>query len=284
MYNCSLKTVLTVSLIFLCFVLSSADEKFEGLIVENFTKEYSPTSTSTKTAGELLKQGQLHLDFAAVMLKVFGGEELSERDKEILKAYSEMKEKEIIKTYVKNNMIRIEEYINDEFTVTILDSSKNISILYPTRKSYRPIKTEEILKSALKSDKSIKDNKTRSDMVNDALRFQLKETEESKQISGHMCQKYIQQKGDVITEFWITNEISIKKILGRFIDFMQVYEYLIKNNIKTSDAILNIDGFPMLTMRKVESITERKEVVKIERKDLENNLFILPSDYNEIVH
>ncbi|MFC2133164.1 DUF4412 domain-containing protein [Bacteroidota bacterium] len=172
------------------------------------------------------------------------------------------------KTYFSNTAMRIEKdneviilkYYDDEFIKT--DLKKGL------------FKKENAGSLFGKGDRALKKK---------VSNFKLEETDESAEIAGYDCDKYIVRGKGMETEVWITDEIDL---------YEEIRENTIEafKNSKLNPKYTNIlgldmewiEGFPMKTITRIGFVEYEQTIVNVAEKKFDPSLFRPQPDHTEI--
>ncbi|MDZ7697971.1 MAG: DUF4412 domain-containing protein [Deltaproteobacteria bacterium] len=156
----------------------------------------------------------------------------------------------------------------------IMDSQEEvIRNFFPEKKAYMEMsfaEVEEMGRGLSKMRKGPEEEKI----------GELEKTGTKKEINGYACRLYTQQVGKYANEYWITKDITLKEIMGRFADRMKDFGNM--GGLKSQqEALMKINGYPILTITNNRYGTNRNEVIKIEKKGLSDDLFATPDGYRK---
>ncbi|HKI77502.1 MAG TPA: DUF4412 domain-containing protein [Ignavibacteriaceae bacterium] len=165
--------------------------------------------------------------------------------------------------YIKGNKIRMDIQSPQGEARLILDQeNKKISMLMPSMKMYMSFPWDKMVSGAQGNN----DNKNN---------MSFKKTGETKTINGYKCEKWLMTGDEGTTEAWMTDE------LGRFMFFDSPMSG--KSKPEWQQELSNGNNFPMLIIHKDSDGNEnRLEVTKVEKMDLSDDFFGIPSGYNEM--
>lgn len=181
--------------------------------------------------------------------------------------------------YIKGTNMRMDlEQAEGGKTFMIMDAKMKVArSCFPDRKAYLEMKFEEIEEMG----KGLSDMQRGTGVEKpDEKIGELKKTGEKKKINGYMCELYTQQVGDQVNEYWITKELTMKQIMGDFTDHMKAFGKSGGLGAQ-QEALMKIDGYPILTITKDRYGTNQNETTKIEKKGLPNDLFAIPTGYQK---
>ena len=117
----------------------------------------------------------------------------------------------------------------------------------------------------------------------DARPSQIRKTGQKKEINGFKCEQYVQTIGEKTSEYWVTDELSLKDFYGDNTKFFDTFKQMSKmGEGQNVFAIYEIDGFPILTIEKDEYGEDKTEVVKVEKKPVDSSYFEVPSGYRKV--
>lgn len=185
--------------------------------------------------------------------------------------------------YVKNGKLKIELQQEDEPMAIIMDfKNRAIYTIYPNKKKYMVMTLDEIEKKAKQARDMMREMGLDMPKSTSEVKSKIKKTGKKKNINGFMCEQYIETKGNKTSEYWITRKISFKDVFGDYTDILKSLDAMGGEETDTSPELYNIDGFPILSITKSENQTEKEEVLKIEKKKLDDSLFTIPAGYTKI--
>jgi len=175
--------------------------------------------------------------------------------------------------YIKGPKMRMDfNQEKGERTFMIMDSQEEVvRNFFPEKKAYMEMsfaELEEMGRGLSEMRKGPEEGKA----------GELKKTGTKKEINGYACQLYTQQVGKHTNEYWITKDITIKEIMGEFPGRMKDFGKM--GGLKSQqEALMKINGYPILTITTNRYGTNRNEVIKIEKKGLSDDLFATPDGY-----
>jgi hypothetical protein len=106
----------------------------------------------------------------------------------------------------------------------------------------------------------------------------LKKTGKTMKVLGYLCQKFVIAQGEMETEIWGTKDLkglsaSLARALG---------EERVGQGSAWNDELTRLGIFPLVANTRIEGkIVESQEVVRIEKRPLEEGLFSLPAGYKK---
>jgi hypothetical protein len=180
--------------------------------------------------------------------------------------------------YIKEGKMRMEfEQGEGEKTFMVMDAKKRvIRNFFPERKAYLEMQFDEIEQMS----KGLADMQKAMGREKQEKPGKLKKAGKKKTINGYSCQLYTQQVGKYVNEYWITKKTTMKKLMGEFADHLKGFAK-VGGQSAQQEALLKIDGYPILIVRKDKFGTNRSEVTRIEKKKLPDNLFHIPAGYRK---
>jgi hypothetical protein len=112
----------------------------------------------------------------------------------------------------------------------------------------------------------------------------VKETNETKMISGFKCKKYVIQMMGVKIEHWISDEVPgyalIKEKVGPKLGIVAEFDPTLNQgnpgNVSTPKGII------VHTVKNIMGTMNSTTITRIEERDLDANLFQIPQGYTEI--
>jgi len=187
--------------------------------------------------------------------------------------------------YIKDGLMRVEVDKEGESMVTIMDMKNGVMRnLMPEKKAYMEVTVEEMAKQ-MQSMKKAMGELGAGEMKNeaDARPSQIRKTGQKKKINGFKCEQYVQTIGEKTSEYWVTDELSLKDFYGDNTKFFDTFKQMSKmGEGQNVFAIYEIDGFPILTIEKDEYGEDKTEVVKVEKKPVDSSYFEVPSGYRKV--
>lgn len=260
---------LFLSLLFVCTVgFPTLTMGFEGMIVQKNTNVPSDVNPAMEAMEKMLQQ--MPPDQRKMMQEKMKG------------AMGDRKSEPKVSTqtiYIKGPNMRMElDQAEGEKTFMILDAKKKlVRNCYPDKKAYLEMKIEEVDRMG----KGLSDMQKGMGAEKQAEQAgELKKTGEKKKISGYMCERYTQQVGDKMNEYWITKELTMKQIMGDLAESMKSLGTAGGQGHQI-DALMKIDGYAILSIIRNKYGTNQNEVVKIEQKSLSDDLFEIPQGYQK---
>lgn len=178
----------------------------------------------------------------------------------------------IVNSYLKNNVMRIEE---EELIIIIDYNTMMMYQLNTVDKTYSKMDLNEmhgISSEELKIMQAMMGN------------VKLAATDEEKTIAGYKCKKYIVSFMITSNEYWVSKEV---KGYEEFRSLGKIMAEKVKNNplLKMTDfaAILSeMDGFPVQMIVSAMGTSIINTLTSIEQKTLPQTLFQVPADYTLI--
>lgn len=181
--------------------------------------------------------------------------------------------------YIKGPSLRVDmDQAEGENTFVVMDAKKKVMRTYfPDSQTYLEMTFDEIEEMG----EGLFDMQKEMGAEGPAEKpGELKKTGEKKKINGYPCERYTQQVGDDINEYWITKEVTTKQIMGDFAQYMEALSKTGGLSVQ-QEALMKIDGYPIVTVTRDKYGTLESEVIKIEKKGLSNDLFAVPAGYQK---
>jgi hypothetical protein len=181
--------------------------------------------------------------------------------------------------YIKGTNMRMDfDQAEGAKTFMVMDAKQKVARnCFPDRKAYLEMKFDEVEQMG----KGVSDMQKGMGLEKPGEKIgELKKTGEKRKINGYPCELYTQQVGDQVNEYWITKELTMKQVMGEFADHMKSFGKA-GGQAAQQEALMKIDGYPILTVTKSRYGTNQNEVMKIEKKGLSNDLFAIPAGYQK---
>jgi hypothetical protein len=109
-------------------------------------------------------------------------------------------------------------------------------------------------------------------------------TKETKVIAGFKCKKYLIQMMGVKIEHWVSDEVPgyalIKKKLGGIMKLVAELDPMLKQ--ENPSSVSAPKGIIVHTVKNIMGTMNATTITRIEERDLDAGLFIVPSDYREL--
>ena len=263
-----MKRFFYLTLVSLLVVCSAASHAFEGIIVQKNTQINSGRNPGLDAMKKMLEQ------MPAAQRKMM--------EDQLKAAMGNMPSEPQVSTnttYIKGSKLRMNfEGQEGEKTYMVMDMNKRvIRNFFPERQAYVEMSLDEVEQMGRGFSNMKRDMGMNTDVQ---ATGELKKTGEKKQIHGYKCEQYTQQVGNYTNEYWLTKEVTMKQIMGGFLDYMKTVGKMGGQNAQ-HEALMKKDSYPILTVTENEYGTNRSEVVKIEKKDVDGDLFEVPSGYKK---
>ena len=187
-------------------------------------------------------------------------------------------ETKLIKTYLTEYASRTER----EGQITIMNF--NTKIMYhinPQAKTYQQINMAEMGKPpAMKGEKGQMQEQMMKSMMGN---IQVTPTQETRQIAGYNCKKYLVSGMMMNSEYWLSKDVKGyeevkaigKKIAGIF------DENPMMKQMNIAGMMGQLDGFPVQMTMNIMKGTSTTTLKKIEKKSLDKSLFSIPEGYTQ---
>lgn len=237
---------------------------FEGIIVQKSSHVASGVNPGMEAMQEMLQQ------MPAEQRKM-----MEERMKEAMGPGNSEPDESTQTMYIKGPKMRMDsDQEKSERTFMIMDMQKRVvRNFFPEKKVYMEMSFDEVEEMGRDFSKMRKG-------VEEEESGKLKKTGKKKKINGYNCQLYTQQIGQYANEYWITRKVTIKEIMGEFVDQMKSFGK-VQGLESRQEALMEVDGYPILSVTRNKYGTDRNEVIKIEKKRLSEELFAIPAGYQK---
>lgn len=181
--------------------------------------------------------------------------------------------------YIKGTNMRMDfDQAEGAKTFMVMDAKQRVARnCFPDKKAYLEMKFDDLEQMG----KGVSDMQKGMGLEKPGEKIgELKKTGEKRKINGYACELYTQQVGDQVNEYWITKALTMKQVMGEFADHMSAFGKA-GGQTAQQEALMKIDGYPILTVTKNRYGTNQSEVLKIEKKGLSNDLFEIPAGYQK---
>lgn len=184
----------------------------------------------------------------------------------------------IVKNYYTANASRVET--PDQITIMNFDSMV-IYTLRPASKTYSELNMKDMSLSPGMPKMDDKEAKKFQDFMQNMMKMEVTPTNETEQVSGYKCRKYIVKQMMSEQQLWVTKDIP------GFDEFMKTsaeMEEKIKNSpiLKSSNMagmVSEVDGFPIKTITNIMGATVTNIVKEIKQTQFDPSLFKVPEGY-----
>lgn len=187
-------------------------------------------------------------------------------------------ETRVIKTYLTAYASRTE--LEGQITIMNFDT-KIMYHLNPKDKTYQQINMAEMGKPPeMKGEKGQMQQQMMKNMMGN---MQVTPTEETRQIAGYNCRKYLVSGMMMNSDYWLSKDVKGyeevkeigKKVAGVFDDNPMMKQ------MNIAGMMSQLDGFPVQTVMNVMKGTSTTTLKKIEKKTLDKSLFTIPAGYTQ---
>lgn len=185
-------------------------------------------------------------------------------------------ETKVIKTYLTVYASRTEQ----EGQITIMDFDTKIMYhINPQAKTYQQINLAEMGKPPeMKGEKGQMQQQMMKNMMGN---IQVTPTQETRQIAGYNCQKYLVSGMMMNSDFWLSKDVKgyeeIKEIGKKNASVFDENPMMKQMNIV--GMMSQLDGFPVQMVMNIMKGTLTTTLKKIEKKSLDKSLFSVPEGY-----
>jgi hypothetical protein len=188
-------------------------------------------------------------------------------------------ETRVIKTYLTAYASRTEQR---EGQITIMNfDTKIMYIINPEAKTYQQINMAEMGKPPeMKGEKGQMQQQMMKNMMGN---IQVTPTQETKQIAGYNCQKYLVSGMMMNSDYWLSKDVKgydeIKEIGKKIAGIFDENPMMKQMNI--AGMMSQLDGFPVQMVMNIMKGTSTTTLKKIEKKSLDKSLFSVPEGYTQ---
>jgi hypothetical protein len=115
--------------------------------------------------------------------------------------------------------------------------------------------------------------------------MEVTKTDETQEINGYKCTKYIVSIMGMASDYWVTKEVKDYDIMMSQSDkFKEVFSKnpMLKGLSSSIDMMKKVDGFPVKTVNKMMGMEIVSETTKIENKKLDSAIFQPPKDFAKV--
>ncbi|MFH0994290.1 MAG: DUF4412 domain-containing protein [Pseudomonadota bacterium] len=187
-------------------------------------------------------------------------------------------ETNVIKTYLTVYASRTER----EGQITIMNFDTKIMYhINPQAKTYQQINMAEMGKPPeMKGEKAQAQQQMMKNMMGN---IQVTPTQETRQIAGYNCQKYLVSGMMMNSDYWLSKDVKgyeeIKEIGKKIASVFDENPMMKQMNI--AGMMGQLDGFPVQMVMNIMKGTSTTTLKKIEKKSLEKSLFSIPEGYTQ---
>jgi len=187
-------------------------------------------------------------------------------------------ETNVIKTYLTAYASRTER----EGQITIMNFDTKIMYhINPQAKTYQQINMAEMGKPPeIKGEKSQAQQQMMKNMMGN---IQVTPTEETRQIAGYNCHKYLVSGMMMNSDYWLSKDVKgyeeIKEIGKKIAGIFDENPMMKQMNI--AGMMSQLDGFPVQMIMNIMKGTSTTTLKKIEKKSLDKSLFSVPEGYTQ---
>jgi hypothetical protein len=188
-------------------------------------------------------------------------------------------ETKVIKTYLTEYASRTER----EGQITIMNfDTKVMYQINPQAKTYQQINIAEMGKPP--EMKGEKGQQMQQQMMKNMMgNIQVTPTQETRQIAGYNCQKYLVSGMMMNSDYWLSKDVKgyeeVKEI-GKKVSALFDENPMMKQ-MNIAGMMGQLDGFPVQTVMNIMKGTSTTTLKKIEKKSLDKSLFSVPEGYTQ---
>lgn len=187
-------------------------------------------------------------------------------------------EVKIIKTYLSSYASRTER----EGQITVMNfDTKVMYLINPKDKTYQRINMAEMGKMPeMKGDKG--QMQQQQQMMKSMMgNMQVTPTDETRQIAGYNCRKYLVSGMMMKSDYWLSKDVKgyeeVKEIGKKVSAIFDENPMMKQMNI--AGMMGQLDGFPVQTVMNIMNGTTTTTLKNIEEKSLDKSLFTVPEGY-----
>jgi len=182
----------------------------------------------------------------------------------------------VIKTYLTAYASRTER--DGQITIMNFDT-KMMYHINPQAKTYQQINMAEMGKMPeIKGEKGQMQQQMMKNMMGN---IQVTPTQETRQIAGYNCQKYLVSGMMMNSEYWLSKDVKgyeeIKEIGKKIAGIFDENPMMKQMNIAAMMG--QLDGFPVQMVMNIMKGSSTTTLTKIEKKSLDKSLFSVPEGY-----
>lgn len=183
----------------------------------------------------------------------------------------------IIKNYITENISMTD--MGEQ--VTIMDYKDGVSYqLDRTKKNYAKVELKQM--GQMPQMEGGEDAQMFEAMMQSMIdSMKVTATNETKTISGYKCKKYIMSFMMANTIYWVSKDVKgydeMKQISEKNMKWFESNPMMKRMNVV--GLMKEIDGFPVQTISEVMGGTTTVTLKKIEKKKLDEKIFLVPKDY-----
>ncbi|MCX5881783.1 MAG: DUF4412 domain-containing protein [Deltaproteobacteria bacterium] len=187
-------------------------------------------------------------------------------------------ETKVIKTYLTSYASRTER----EGQITIMNFDTKIMYhINPQAKTYQQINMAEMGKPPeIKDEKGQMQQQMMKNMMGN---IQVTPTQETRQIAGYNCQKYLVSGMMMNSDYWLSKDVKgyeeLKEIGKKVTTIFDENPMMKQMNI--AGMMGQLDGFPVQMVMNIMKGTSTTTLKKIEKKSLDKSLFSVPEGYTQ---
>ncbi len=233
-----------------------------------------------KKVGSMLKFLLLSVALGLMMSSVAMADLYWESDQETKGMPGRPDETRVIKTYLASYASRTER----EGQITIMNfDTKVMYQINPQAKTYQQINIAEMGKPpAMKGEKGQMQQKQQQQMMKNMMgNIQVTPTQETRNIAGYNCQKYLVSGMMMNSDYWLSKDVEgyeeVKEI-GKKVSALFDENPMMKQ-MNIAGMMGQLDGFPVQTVMNIMQGTSTTTLKKIEKKSLDKSLFSVPEGY-----
>jgi hypothetical protein len=185
-------------------------------------------------------------------------------------------ETKVIKTYLTAYASRTER----EGQITIMNfDTKVMYQINPQAKTYQQTNMAEMGKPPeMKGEKGQMQQQMMKNMMGN---IQVTPTQETRQIAGYNCQKYLVSGMMMNSDYWLSKDVKgyeeVKEIGKKIASVFDENPMMKQMNI--AGMMGQLDGFPVQMVMNIMKGTSTTTLKKIEKKSLDKSLFSVPEGY-----
>jgi len=188
-------------------------------------------------------------------------------------------ETKVIKTYLTAYASRTER----EGQITIMNfDTKILYHINPQARTYQQINMATMGKPPeIKGETGQKQQQMMKSMMGN---IQVTPTQETRQIAGYNCQKYLVSGMMMNSDYWLSKDVKgyeeVKEIGKKIAGVFDENPMMKQMNI--AGMMGQLDGFPVQMVMNIMKGTSTTTLKKIEKKSLDKSLFSVPEGYTQV--
>lgn len=189
---------------------------------------------------------------------------------------------DLTKTYLSDQGMRIET--GDGTAMVVNFKEEKFYQINLNDKTYTETKFEDFMKPQDEKDAELTAQMGKM-MEQMMASMEVTKTEETQEIKGYNCTKYLVSIMGSTSDYWVTKDVKEYDVMMKQTD--QYKELFKKNPILSGisagfDMQKKIDGFPIRIINKMMGMEIVQEVEKIETEKIDKDVFQPPKEFNKV--